>query len=555
MRKLLWILGGVAAGLVGLILLAPAALWWETGRRQKRWEAYKESLERQGERLDWEDFIGSRPPDEENFFATPSLRPLLEGRIVLRENGEAAFADEGKIRAACRMPEWIRLLSLSPGCMAGKPLDLTKALASLESASGRLDPKAAAVLGQTNLSAADRVERLVSIEEPRLAELAAAARRSRAWLPYWTNRASFFISLPEWPFLKAAGRMFSLRATVRVRHNRSREAVEDVETALRLLRAPTNAPSFLAAFVEAALLCDACRPIWEGLAARRWGKEDLAALQEALDRANYVRDAKLCFRGERAFEIGVFKSVAERWPWIGNRIAGCLIYANMRLLAESFQEHCLPVLDAERGVVRLGEFRIRHAPFFETLSHTRHPYRFLAAMSFQPVDRVLVVIARRQSLISMARAAVALERFRLRFGRYPESLDQLAPRFLAQTPVDPSTGERLVYRLEEKDKFVLYSRGPDGEDDGGRIILNKRGLPDLGAKDSDWVWSYTPVPLLSGGPSGGRSSVEKNGTPGGTRTPNPLIRSQMLYPIELPAHRAKEGLHKPLCLPTSKKRL
>ena len=29
------------------------------------------------------------------------------------------------------------------------------------------------------------------------------------------------------------------------------------------------------------------------------------------------------------------------------------------------------------------------------------------------------------------------------------------------------------------------------------------------------------------------------GTLGGTRTPNPLIRSQMLYPIELPVHRRR----------------
>ena len=26
----------------------------------------------------------------------------------------------------------------------------------------------------------------------------------------------------------------------------------------------------------------------------------------------------------------------------------------------------------------------------------------------------------------------------------------------------------------------------------------------------------------------------KNGTPGGIRTPNPLIRSQMIYPVDLP---------------------
>ena len=34
----------------------------------------------------------------------------------------------------------------------------------------------------------------------------------------------------------------------------------------------------------------------------------------------------------------------------------------------------------------------------------------------------------------------------------------------------------------------------------------------------------------------------KNGTPGETRTPNPLIRSQMLYPIELPVRQGAELL-------------
>ena len=30
--------------------------------------------------------------------------------------------------------------------------------------------------------------------------------------------------------------------------------------------------------------------------------------------------------------------------------------------------------------------------------------------------------------------------------------------------------------------------------------------------------------------------VKVSHTPGGIRTPNPLIRSQMLYPVELPVH-------------------
>ena len=33
-----------------------------------------------------------------------------------------------------------------------------------------------------------------------------------------------------------------------------------------------------------------------------------------------------------------------------------------------------------------------------------------------------------------------------------------------------------------------------------------------------------------------RAKLLKNGAPGKTRTPNPLLRRQMLYPVELRAH-------------------
>ena len=36
---------------------------------------------------------------------------------------------------------------------------------------------------------------------------------------------------------------------------------------------------------------------------------------------------------------------------------------------------------------------------------------------------------------------------------------------------------------------------------------------------------------------------EKNGAPGGIRTPNLLIRSQVLYPVELRAHRLQNDIN------------
>jgi hypothetical protein len=62
--------------------------------------------------------------------------------------------------------------------------------------------------------------------------------------------------------------------------------------------------------------------------------------------------------------------------------------------------------------------------------------------------------------------AVAMEQFRRAKGRFPHTLDELTPDYLASQPVDASTGLPLLYKLVDG-KPLLYGRGRDGDDDGG----------------------------------------------------------------------------------------
>ncbi len=48
---------------------------------------------------------------------------------------------------------------------------------------------------------------------------------------------------------------------------------------------------------------------------------------------------------------------------------------------------------------------------------------------------------------------------------------------------------------------------------------------------------FYPALEISGDDSESSKPVEKTGTPGGIRTPDPQVRSLMLYPAELPARR------------------
>jgi hypothetical protein len=66
-----------------------------------------------------------------------------------------------------------------------------------------------------------------------------------------------------------------------------------------------------------------------------------------------------------------------------------------------------------------------------------------------------------------ARAGIAVERFRLANGRLPDSLDELAPKWLDSVPTDPFDDKPIRYKKLTKG-FVTYSVGPDLKDDDGK---------------------------------------------------------------------------------------
>jgi hypothetical protein len=73
--------------------------------------------------------------------------------------------------------------------------------------------------------------------------------------------------------------------------------------------------------------------------------------------------------------------------------------------------------------------------------------------------------ARGQTKHQCAIVALAAERFRRDAGRWPKTLDELTPKFLDETPLDPFTDEPLGY-CPTRDGVVIYSVGPEGKYNG-----------------------------------------------------------------------------------------
>lgn len=115
-------------------------------------------------------------------------------------------------------------------------------------------------------------------------------------------------------------------------------------------------------------------------------------------------------------------------------------------------------------MIRYGSLRMLGSTVYE------------AALYFRGAD------ADRQATL----VVIALEQYRRDHGRYPEELSALEPDYMAELPLDLSTGKPLLFKVGENGKPIIYGRGRDGDDDGGVQAPDTRPMREP-AKDGDWV--------------------------------------------------------------------
>lgn len=84
-----------------------------------------------------------------------------------------------------------------------------------------------------------------------------------------------------------------------------------------------------------------------------------------------------------------------------------------------------------------------------------------------PVQRLAEATQVLRMEADAAKVAIALERYRRAQGGWPESLDALVPEFLSELPRDWIDGEPVRYAMREDGPPLVYSVGPDADDDGG----------------------------------------------------------------------------------------
>ena len=79
--------------------------------------------------------------------------------------------------------------------------------------------------------------------------------------------------------------------------------------------------------------------------------------------------------------------------------------------------------------------------------------------------------------------AIAVERYRRSNGELPRSLDDVSGTYIDSIPVDPFTGEKLLYGRDEEG-YVVYSVGHNCQDDAGSVRprAGEKNPQDLGIR-------------------------------------------------------------------------
>ncbi len=85
---------------------------------------------------------------------------------------------------------------------------------------------------------------------------------------------------------------------------------------------------------------------------------------------------------------------------------------------------------------------------------------------------------RSEAEVRLLRVDAALRLHRGDKGQYPTRLSEIVPKYLDSLPLDPFTGQPMIYRLTTN-SYLLYSIGPDEIDDGGKPLTKSTDKGDL----------------------------------------------------------------------------
>jgi hypothetical protein len=353
-----------------------------------------------------------------------------------------------------------------------------------------------------------------------------AARAVLAWLMRWSSELEEFsaaaarpfarfpldyskgvaIALPHLPFLTRFSIVYSLRANATLEVDDGDQAFRDLETLDRTQAAIGSEPLLVSHLARIVIIKSLMQPVWQGLVSHRGREDHLQEIEAMLARMDLITDYAHVVRGERVFANLTYEQFRAQ-----RRRVDSITAEYFARLAVSRPPSWLLALSPADAVLRHNQLwndrwvQDRVLPNVDPLGHRIYPakekeaekisndskatpYNFIARIATEIYPGVTKRTATIQAAIDQARLGCALERFRLKSGHFPDTLDALTPDYFPVVPFDVIDGKPLRYRLESDGNYLLYSVGWNEVDNGG--VISKKSTDSSRRNDElgDWVW-------------------------------------------------------------------
>jgi hypothetical protein len=288
-------------------------------------------------------------------------------------------------------------------------------------------------------------------------------------------------------------------AALHAQEERPREALRNARAAFNVGQAIGDEPGLISLLVRLACTNVAVTNMERILAQTQPGDLDLQSAQRLVERELAGLAFLQAMRGERAYQHEMFQTLKD--PMEISKLSGrppgwfdefelWVSRGSLRNGQARSLEHLTALIKAAELPTheRREEFsRLERAVMQETQAGSSNPGTMLFLLAAPAYGKCTDAFHRNQALLSSAAAALAAERYRLKHGRWPETLDALVPEFLTRVPDDPyATGRRLrIAKLP--DGIAIYSVGTDLNDDGGKIV--RPAVPGPGIDIGFRLWN------------------------------------------------------------------
>lgn len=500
----------------------------EYWRGWHQWTSFRKEWEAKGENFDHPEIVAV--PDELNAAKVPLMQELTD---IWRDQPELFFPSR-------KPPTNSRGRLHHFGAVMGfKPADRSEYTSIKKcqhfNLAGGTWISSESVLPEDENAAAQEIIARFDEFAPLINEIDEMLTRPELALPVIDATDIHATHPPHARALYSAFRALNLKGRAHLRIGEQSEALTNIERSLKIgerLREERTL-DFQCMQMSGATFSIGTQLIWEGLDSQAWNRDELERLQKQINEIDFAPRALSYFRQSRAWDIEQATSFLARrrhnaklrlWHQRNQRVmkddsrpeGSYSIFESLRpqgwryaSLTERMYNWQNAVFTDYDQQLNLDKVTFKMVLVSQSLGESpiNEPGE-LATRLFEFAGKIGIKLKPRSRFIygrpilghtnafllesygfntnnsqRLASTAIALERFQLDHGNYPQSLSELVPEYLPSLPLDPWDNENLLrYTLRPAGRPALWSIGENQTDDNGLI------------GEDDLVWHYEIAP-------------------------------------------------------------